>query len=259
MIATVAYASLVDVWPYKLNLTLRHYDFHAVGGGGWNAYWNSLRMAFYTALFGTAVVFVGAYVIEKSRTWPGVRHFAYFLSVISVALPGMVIGLAYIFFFNPTHWNVFGWTVPNPLAFLYGTMAILVLSNIVHFYTVSFMTGTTTLKQIDPEFEAVSSSLRVPFYRTFAYVTLPLCLVAVFEIAMYLFVNAMVTVSAVIFLYAPDLKLASVAIVNMDDAGDTASAAAMSVLIIAACLLLRIVYGLVTRRFELRTQRWRIP
>ena len=86
----------------------------------------------------------------------------------------MVIGLAYIFFFNPTSWNVFGWTVPNPFAFLYGTMAILVLSNIVHFYTVSFMTGTTALKQIDPEFEAVSASLRVPFYRTFACVTLPL-------------------------------------------------------------------------------------
>lgn len=259
VLATVVYASLVDVWPYKLNLTLRHYDFHAVGGGGWNAYWNSLRMAFYTALFGAAVVFVGAYLVEKSRTWSGVRHLGYFFAVIPVALPGMVIGLAYIFFFNPTHWNVFGWTVPNPFAFLYGTMAILVLSNIVHFYTVSFMTGTTTLRQIDPEFEAVSASLRASFYRTFVTVTLPLCLVAVFEIAMYLFVNAMVTVSAVIFLYAPDLKLASVAIVNMDDAGDTAAAAAMSVLIIGACLLVRVVYSFATGRLELRTQRWRSP
>lgn len=257
VIATVIYASFVDVWPYKLNLTLRHYDFRTVGGGGWGAYWNSVRMALYTAIVGVFVAFLGAYIIEKSRTWPGARHVAYFLSIISVALPGMVIGLAYIFFFNPTQWNLFGWRVPNPFVFLYGTMAILVLSNVVHFYTVSFMTGTTALKQIDPEFEAVSSSLRVPFFRTLLRVTLPLCLPAILEIGMYFFVNAMVTVSAVIFLYSPQIKLASVAIVNMDDAGDTAAAAAMSVMIIVACLLVRIGYSLVAQRLTQRTQAWR--
>jgi iron(III) transport system permease protein len=259
VVGTVFYASVVDVWPYKLSLTLRHYDFRAVGGGGWGAFWNSLRMATYTAVIGTTILFVGAYVIEKSKTWPGMRHTAYFLSIIPVALPGMVIGLAYIFFFNPTTWSIAGFQVPNPFVFLYGTMAILVLSNIVHFYTVSFMTGTTALKQIDPEFESVSASLRVPFYRTLWRVTLPLCLVAVLEIGMYFFVNAMVTVSAVIFLYSPQLKLASVAIVNMDDAGDTASAAAMSVLIILACLVVRLVYGFATRGLQARTQAWRLP
>ena len=121
---------------------------------------------------------------------------------------------------------------PIPFSFLYGTMAILVLANIVHFYTVGFMTATTALKQLDAEFEAVSASLRVPFYRTFWRITVPLCLPAILEIAMYYFINAMVTVSALIFLYPPNLKVASVAIVNMDDAGDTAAAAAMSALLI---------------------------
>ena len=93
--------------------------------------------------------------------------------------------------------------MPNPFSFLYGTMGILVLSNIIHFYTVSFMTATTALKQLDAEFEAVSASLRVPFYRTFWRVTLPLCLPAILEITMYYFINAMVTVSALIFLYPP--------------------------------------------------------
>jgi iron(III) transport system permease protein len=259
VVGTVVYASLVDVWPYKLNLTLRHFDFRNVGGGGWGAYINSLWMSFYTAVFGVIIIFTGAYIIEKSRTWPGLRHFAYFLSMVSVALPGLVIGLAYIFFFNPKSWTILGVAVPNPFAFLYGTMAILVLSNIVHFYTVSFMTGTTALKQIDGEFESVSASLRVPFYRTFARVTLPLSLPAVAEIAMYLFVNAMVTVSAVIFLYSPQIKLASVAIVNMDDAGDTAAAAAMSVLIIAACLVVRMVYTVIVHQLNRRTQAWRLP
>jgi iron(III) transport system permease protein len=179
--------------------------------------------------------------------------------MISVALPGLVIGLAYIFFFNPTHWTLLGVEMPNPFAGLYGTMAILVLSNIVHFYTVSFMAATTALKQIDGELEAVSASLGVPFYRTFWRITLPLSLPAVAEIALYLFVNAMVTVSAVILLYSPQIKLASVAIVNLDDAGDTAAAAAMSVLVIAACLTVRILYFWITRPLHRRTQAWRLP
>jgi iron(III) transport system permease protein len=259
VIGAVVYASFVDVWPYRLDLTLRHYDFRHVGGGGWAAYTNSLWMSFYSALFGVVIIFLGAYIIEKSRTWPLLRHFAYFLSMISVALPGLVIGIAYIFFFNPKSWTLAGFSIPNPFAFLYGTMAILVLANIVHFYTVSFMTATTALKQIDPEFESVSASMRVPFYRTFARITLPLSLPAVAEIAMYLFVNSMVTVSAVIFLYSPQIRLASVAIVNMDEAGDTAAAAAMSVLIIAACLVARLVYTVVVHQLNRRTQAWRLP
>ncbi|MCS6827343.1 MAG: putative 2-aminoethylphosphonate ABC transporter permease subunit [Caldilinea sp.] len=259
VIGAVVYASFVDVWPYRLGLTLRHYDFRHVGGGGWAAYTNSLWMSFYSAFFGVTIVFLGAYIIEKSRTWPPLRHFAYFLSMISVALPGLVIGIAYIFFFNPKSWTIAGFAIPNPFAFLYGTMAILVLANIVHFYTVSFMTATTALKQIDSEFESVSASMRVPFYRTFARITLPLSLPAVAEIAMYLFVNSMVTVSAVIFLYSPQLRLASVAIVHMDEAGDTAAAAAMSVLIIAACLIARLVYTVVVHQLNRRTQAWRLP
>jgi iron(III) transport system permease protein len=77
----------------------------------------------------------------------------------------MVLGLGYIFFFN---------TPAIPLNFLYGSMAILVICTIAHFYTVSHLTAVTALKQIDPEFESVSASLKVPFWRTFR-VTVPVC------------------------------------------------------------------------------------
>ena len=105
-------------------------------------------------------------------------------------------------------------------------MGILVMSNIVHFYTVSFLTATTALKQLDKEFETVSESMGVPFYKTFFRVTAPVCLPAILEICLYYFVNSMATVSAVIFLYSADTKLASVAVANMDDAGDIAPACA---------------------------------
>jgi len=66
----------------------------------------------------------------------------------------------------------------------------------------------------------------------------------------------MVTISAVIFLYAPHLKLASVAVVSMDDAGDTAPAAAMSVLIVGANVLVRVLYSLAMRGIKQKTELW---
>jgi len=254
--ATAVFASLVKVWPYNLDLGFWHYHFGGTGGGGYAAFWNSLRMSAYSAAAGTAITFASAYLIEKSRGLQALRRTAYFLSILPLALPGLVIGLAYIFFFNPTAWEFFGLRVPNPFNFLYGTMAILVVSNIVHFYTVSFLTATTALKQLDSEFETVSASMGVAFYKTFSRVTVPVCLPAILEIGMYYFVNSMATVSAVIFLYSADLPLASVAVANMDDAGDTAPAAAMSVLIVAANVAVRCLYTGLTRNIKRRSQAW---
>jgi iron(III) transport system permease protein len=180
------------------------------------------------------------------------------LSLVPLALPGMVIGLSYIFFFNTPSFSVLGLNIPNPFNLLYGTMGILVLSNLVHFYTVSFLTATTALKQLDKEFETVSESMGVPFFKTFARVTVPVCLPAILEVWIYYFVNSMATVSAVIFLYNADLTLASVAVANMDDAGDTAPAAAMAMLIVGVNILARCGYSLVNRLVQAKTQAWAV-
>jgi iron(III) transport system permease protein len=253
---TALFASLVKVWPYNLSLGFWHYDFSRVGGGGYAAFFNSIRMSLYTAIVGTTITFTSAYLIEKSRGLNSLRQTTYFLSILPLALPGLVIGLSYIFFFNAAGWNILGITVPNPLNFLYATMAILVICNVIHFYTVSFMTATTALKQLDKEFETVSESLGVPFYRTFFRVTVPVCLPAVFEIGMYYFVNSMATVSAVIFLYSADLPIAAVAVANMDDAGDIAPACAMSILIVVTNIGVRCLYGILTKGVRRKTQAW---
>ncbi|MCU0587045.1 MAG: putative 2-aminoethylphosphonate ABC transporter permease subunit [Syntrophobacteraceae bacterium] len=253
---TALFASLVKVWPYDLSLGFQHYDFSRMGGGGIAALINSVRMSLYSAVLGTMAAFGSAYLIEKGRGMRTLRQISYMLSLVPLALPGMVIGLSYIFFFNTPSWLILGWSIPNPFHILYGTMGILVLSNVVHFYTVSFLTATTALKQLDREFETVSESLGVPFYRTFIRVTVPVCLPAAIEIAVYYFVNSMATVSAVIFLYNADLPLASVAVANMDDAGDIAPAAAMAMLIVGVNILARGVHGVLKRWFVGSTQAW---
>ena len=248
MIGMAQYAALIKFWPYNLELTFGNYDFELANGGGWDSYFNSIRMALYTAAIGTAIIFFGAYLVEKGRGFILGRNAFHAIAMIPLAVPGMVLGLAYIFFFN---------NPANPFNFIYATMIILVIATITHFYTVSHLTAVTALKQMDAEFESVSASLKTPFYRTFLVVTVPVCLPAILDISIYLFMNAMTTVSAVVFLYSTDTTLASVAVLNMDDQGELPFAAAMAMMIAYTCAAARIFHMLLTRGFTRSTQAWR--
>jgi iron(III) transport system permease protein len=248
LLAVCQFAALIKLWPYDLSLSLRNYAFDRMDGGGWDSYSNSIRMALWTAAAGTAVVFTGAYMVEKARSFVLGRSVFQLLAMLPMAIPGMVLGLAYIFFFN---------NPANPLNFLYGSMAILVICTITHFYTVAHLTAVTALKQMDREFESVAASLKQPFYRLFARVTVPVCLPSILDISIYLFINAMTTVSAVVFLYSPRTTLASVAVLNMDDAGDIAPAAAMGMMILYTNVAARGIHALLSRRVLRHTQAWR--
>lgn len=248
ILAMAVFGSLIKFWPYNLTLTLDKYDLGKLGTAGWSALFNSLILGAFVALIGTAIVFTGAYAVEKSKLWPPVRTCLHLFAMIPLAVPGLVLGLAYIFFFNAPG---------NPLSFIYATMTILVINSMAHFYTVCHLTAVTALKQVDAEIESVAASLKVPFYRTFWRITVPVCLPAILDIAAYYFINAMTTVSAVIFLYSSDTKLLSIAAVNTDDAGNTANACAMGTMIVLMCAAARLAQLFLSRKLQSRTQAWR--
>ena len=247
MIGMAQYGAIVKFWPYNLNFTLKHYNFE-VAGLGWDSFYNSVRLAFFAAVFGTIIIFVGSYLIEKLRINEKSRGLVQFFALMPMAVPGLVLGLAYIFFFNAKD---------NPLNFIYATMIILVVNTIVHFYTVSHLTAITALKQMDKEFESVSLSLKIPTYKMFWRVTLPVCLPPIFDISIYLFVNAMTTVSGVIFLYSYDTTLASVSAIHLDEQGDVAGAAAMAMLIVYVSIAVRLLHTIITKKILRKTQAWR--
>ncbi|WP_434605143.1 putative 2-aminoethylphosphonate ABC transporter permease subunit [Pseudomonas sp. Z4-7] len=242
------YASLVQFWPYDLSLSLDNYAFSELPGG-WLAYRNSLLLAVCSAAFGSLAIFTGAYLIEKTRQSALTRTLR-LLSFVPMAVPGLVLGLGYVFFFN----------LPgNPLGSLYGSLALLVVCTVAHFLTTAHMTASTALRQLDDEFEAASLALKVPLVRHFLRVTLPICLPALLDIVRYLFVSAMTTVSAAIFLYSPDSVLAAVAVLNMDDAGNVGGAAAMATLILLTSASVSLLLAMLSRRLLRRSQAWRQP
>jgi iron(III) transport system permease protein len=248
MVGTAVAASFIKLWPYKMNLTLAHYDFADMDGGGWLAFHNSLILGALTAVVGCAVVFTGAYLAEKTPAPRPVAAAINSLALIPMAVPGLVLGLGYVFCFNRPG---------NPLHPLYGTMAILVISTVVHFYTTAHLALMTSLRQIDGEAEAVARSLKRPWWTTCCRVALPMTLPALLDVARFLFVSAMTTVSCVIFLYTPKTVLASVAVVNMDDAGDVAPAAGMATLIVASALAVTLLSHAVGWLLDRKTQAWR--
>ncbi|MED0990609.1 putative 2-aminoethylphosphonate ABC transporter permease subunit [Bacillus nitratireducens] len=256
LFVAVGIAASVKVWPYNMSFTFEHFNFSSLTGDGLGAFKNSVIVSAVTAVIGAILTFVFAYAIEKIEQLQFLRKVGYFFSIVPLAIPGLVLGLGYVFFFSQPTIQILGLSITNPFHSLYGTIAVLVLVNIIHFYSVTFVTATTALKKLDREFELVSQSMSIPFYKTFFRVTVPMCLPAILEMVMYYFVNSMVTVSAVVFLYAADFKLAAVSIVNMDDAGNVAPAAAMSVLIVVTNIVVRVVYEWGTKALRNRTSQW---
>ncbi|WP_375177482.1 putative 2-aminoethylphosphonate ABC transporter permease subunit [Marinobacter mobilis] len=248
IIAMAVYASFVTFWPYNLDLSLNNYQFGRMDGGGWGAYFNSLQLALGTMVLGTVLVFFNAWLMERTPQPKILTGVFQFLSLLPLAVPGLVLGLSYIFFFNHPD---------NLLNGIYGTLLILILCTVSHFYAVSHLTAVTALKQLDKEFEAVGESLKASRWRVLFTVTLPLCLPAILDVALYLFVNAMTTVSAVVFLYGPNSQLASVAVLSMDEAGDIAPAAAMAILITVTCAGAKLIQGALRFWVDRSTRAWR--
>jgi len=248
MIGMAVFASLATYWPYRLAPSLKNHDFGNMDGGGWGSYVNSLKLGLGAAAVGAVATFLSAYLVEKPRHFGLLREVLNLLASLPLAVPGLVLGVGYIFFFNAPS---------NPLNGLYGGMAILIVCTVAHFFCVAHLSSLTALRQLDREYELVAESMGVPFWRTLWRVHLPVALPTVLQVGGYFFANAMTTVSAVVFLYSPQTTLAAIAVLNMDDAGDVAPAAAMASLIMLTAALGRALFALAGRAVLARTQGWR--
>jgi len=234
-------------YPFDTSFTFSNFQFSTVTGGI-GSFFNSLQMSLITATIGTAFVFVYSYMTEKSDSFDFLRKIAKLFSMLPLALPGMVIGVSYIFFFNNPN---------NPFNFVFGTIGILVMANVLSFFSVPFLTATGALKKLDKEFESVSDSMSIPKWKLFARVTVPLSFPAILETFMYYFVSSMVTISAIVFLYTPQFRVASIAISHMHAEGVFSQAAAMSLLILLINVLVRLMYEIssaIHRKREKRRQ-----
>lgn len=235
VITMVVWGSFIAFWPYELTPTLANYGFErsVYGAAPFAA---SLYLGAVTAVLGAVLIFSGAYLVERTRQMPFMADIYRMLAILPLAVPGTVLGLAYILAFN---------TPDSPLRAVYGTIPFLACNCVVHFYTVCHFTASGSLARLDPNYETVGATLGAPRFRTVLRVVIPMQKESIADVAFYLFVNALTTISAVVFLYSPGSLPASVAILQMMDSGAIAEASAMGTLILAAALTARLLRKLV--------------
>lgn len=251
---TIFVSAFSKLWPYNLSFSLNNFKFYDYNGGIEVFFKNSFILAILSGIFGTFMTFMSAYLIEKKENKTLKDKIIYFLSLVPLALPGMVIGISFIFFFNKSYFTIpfLNINIMNPFNSIYKTIWIMVLANVIHFYSISFLTANTALKKLDKEFERVSLSMGIPWYKTFFNVTFPMCLESILEIFFYYFVNSMVTISALVFLYTSNLSLLSIAVINLDDTGEIAKASAMSIIILLTNVIIKIIYQIILNFLQKR-------
>lgn len=251
---TIFVSAFSKLWPYNLSFSLNNFKFYDYNGGIEIFLKNSLILAVLSGIFGTFMTFMSAYLIEKKEKKTLKDKVIYFLSLVPLALPGMVIGISFIFFFNKSYFTIpfLNVNIINPFNSIYKTIWIMVLANVIHFYSISFLTANTALKKLDREFERVSLSMGIPWYKTFSNVTFTMCIDSILEIFFYYFVNSMVTISALVFLYTSSLNLLSIAVINLDDTGEIAKASAMSIVILLTNIAVKVIHQIILKILQKR-------
>ncbi|HUH94023.1 MAG TPA: iron ABC transporter permease [Casimicrobiaceae bacterium] len=192
-------------------------------GSAWDSLFNTLEVAAIAAPLTALIGLLSAYVITRHR-FAGRRAFE-FLTLVSFAVPGTVIGVSYIVAFN----------VP-PLE-LTGTMTILVLCFVFRNMPVGVRAGAAALAQIDRTLDEASATLRASTLRTLTRVVMPLLRPAILATLVFSFTHAMTAVSAVIFLATAKYNLATVYIINRVEAGEYPLAIAYSSVLIILMLV----------------------
>lgn len=218
---TVIFGSFVRTWGYDFSLTLDQYT--RALRQGWDSLENSIILGLIAAVIGGLLGMIIAYITAK-RNYYG-KRFIEISSVLMFAVPGTVLGIAYIQAFNS------GFLV------LTGTAAILVIVFVFRNMPVAIESGTTTLLQIDNCIEEASTSLGAGSGYSFRRVSLPLLRNAFFSGLVYSFVKAITAVSAVIFLVSPRWNLVTTKIYTLFDQAKYGQAAAFVTMMVIILLI----------------------
>ena len=130
---------------------------------------------------------------------------------------------------------------------LYGTGWILILADVLHFFTTPYNLLYQSLQKLSSELESVGSTLGIPPLRLIFDVLLPQCAGTLADMAAYFFVSSTVTISAAAFLSTASTRPLALLVVQYSDQLNLSGAAYLSFLILAVNLLARAAAALVRR------------
>ncbi|WP_080875748.1 ABC transporter permease [Oceanobacillus timonensis] len=235
----VPIGSFIQLWGVNYSFTLDHYNY--VFSIGKKAVTDTLRLSIIATPIGGLFAMILAFLIVRKR-FAG-KKLMEGISMLSMAIPGTVIGISYILAFNQA-----------PLA-ITGTALIIIAAFIVRAMPVGIRSGITSLQQIDPSIEEAATNLGANGSKTFFSIVLPLIRPAFFSSIVYTFVKSMTAMSAVIFLVSAKYNLITSSILAQVESGRIGVASAYCTLLIILMIVAMLILNGLTSLF---TGKWKL-
>lgn len=232
--AVVFVAPFVTEWPYNNTFTLKHFISVFNDKSLLHVFTNSLVMSFFTALFGTLLVYVSALVSSRNKGLIHGTKIIEAIAQISNTIPGMVLGISFLLSFRKTP--------------LHNTLAILICCNLVHFFATPYLMMKASLDKMNISWETTARILGDNWIKTVARIITPNVMRTHLEIFCYLFINGMVTVSAVVFLAGARTMVITTKIQELQHFAKFNEIFILSLLILAVNLVMKSIKGIANRK-----------
>ena len=224
----------VKQWPYELGFTLENVKNVFGDSELLNVYLNSLYTAFFTAVFGTLTAYGSALVTARSKVSRALKNVIEGIALVTNTIPGMVLGLAFLFAFSGTG--------------LQSTFAILVLCNVIHFFSTPYLMMKESLAKMNASWETTAMLMGDNWLKTIVRIVTPNALSTIIEVFSYYFINAMVTISAVIFLAGARTMVITTKIKQLQYYNKYNEIFVLSILLLATNLVCKLIFQHLARR-----------
>ncbi|MDR2007272.1 MAG: ABC transporter permease subunit, partial [Acidaminococcales bacterium] len=229
-------APFVKNYPYDLTFTAEFFTSMVTAGDTRYIYFNSVRVACYTAFFGTLLAYLAAVVNIRSQISPEAKIVVDVFAIMTNAVPGMVLGLAMLFFFNASD--------------LKGTFLLLTVCNIIHFFTTPYLMAKNSLSKLNPAWETTGALMGDTWLKTLMRVIVPNSKSTLIEMFSYYFINAMVTISAIIFLVSTVTSVLTSKIKELQHYAQFNEIFVLSLLIFATNIIVKLGCDLFSRKIS---------
>ena len=176
--------------------------------------WNTMEVGLVTAVLGGLLAFAIGYTVHRGSV-PG-RRAIDLVATLPVAIPGLVIGVAYL-------WAWIG--LPGGL---YGTIWILALAFIARFIPDTMKALSTSFLQIHRELEEAAWVCGRGRLGTIRSIVLPLARPGTIAAMTLLFILAIRELGSSLFLYTSDTTVMAVLLLDYYEGGNTGKTAAFS-------------------------------
>ena len=184
--AVIFVVPLVREWPYQTSFTMEHVIDTLTDSSLFGVYQNSLFVAVGTAAAGLLITYGAALATARSGLKGRLKAVIDSIALVTNTIPGMVIGIAFMFIFSGTP--------------LQNTFLLIIICNVVHFFSTPYLMMKNSLSKLNSSWEATAALMGDSWIKTIVRIITPNMVSTLLEVFGYYFVNAMVTVSAVIFI-----------------------------------------------------------